>query len=257
MGKGNNAVDIGLKFEEVVLKQLQTCGLEAWRINQTNPFDSSKYKHGFDGGVDIIARFHDSTRGEKDITFFIQCKNQKKDLEKTAIAEVYAGMHARKNIGDVCIAVVFSTSDASQETIQYAKDLNVELFLPAQGNIIKEAKATGKIAYGNYSVIMKIFLYHHTKEKIWLDTLPESTNNLSEVSITERLLEESKVDFDSAQAYLDRAAIMERRANEERQKALDIQNAAVFRSIQASEILNHSRKKKAQKEKPALVEDSG
>ena len=144
MGKGNSAVDIGLRFEEMVLKQLHTCGLEAWRTNQTNPFDSDKYKHGFDGGVDIIARFHDSTKGEKDFTFFIQCKNQKKDLEKTAIAEAYAGMHARKNIGGVCIAVVFSTSDASQETIQYAKDLDVELFLPAQVNVLKEAKTTGK-----------------------------------------------------------------------------------------------------------------
>ena len=257
MGKGNNAVDIGLRFEEMVLKQLHTCGLEAWRTNQTNPFDSDKYKQGFDGGVDIIARFHDSTKGEKDFTFFIQCKNQKKDLEKTAIAEAYAGMHARKNIGGVCIAVVFSTSDASQETIQYAKDLDVELFLPAQVNVLKEAKTTGKVAYGNYSVLMKIFLYHYTKERIWIDTLPEITNNLSEVSMTERLLEESKIDFDSAQAYLDRAAVMERRANEERQKALDIQKMAVFRSIQASGILNTNKEKQTKKEKPALVEDSG
>ena len=75
--------------------------------------------------------------------------------------------------------------------------------------------------------------------------------------MTERLLEESKIDFDSAQAYLDRAAVMERRANEERQKALDIQKMAVFRSIQASGILNTNKEKQTKKEKPALVEDSG
>lgn len=116
---------------------------------------------------------------------------------------------------------------------------------------------TLKVSHAAFLLKSCKVVYHYTKERIWIDTLPEITNNLSEVSMTERLLEESKIDFDSAQAYLDRAAVMERRANEERQKALDIQKMAVFRSIQASGILNTNKEKQTKKEKPALVEDSG
>ena len=37
----------------------------------------------------------------KDFIFYIQCKHHNKDLTKSAISEVYAGMHARG--GDIRI----------------------------------------------------------------------------------------------------------------------------------------------------------
>ena len=64
-----NAVDIGIKYEKKVLEALQTYGLKAYRTNQTNIHDPKGYKHGFDGGVDIIAEFHTSIKGGRDFTY--------------------------------------------------------------------------------------------------------------------------------------------------------------------------------------------
>lgn len=124
-----SAVAKGLAYEEKVVKNLRAWGLDAHRTNITNPDDPEEYKHGFDGGVDIIARFKAKTKLKRDITFYIQCKDHKKELSKSAISEVYAGMHARKNINDICVPVVISESTASQETMQFAKALGVELIL--------------------------------------------------------------------------------------------------------------------------------
>lgn len=57
-----SAVDIGVGFEELVVKMLKTYGLEAYRTNKTNIHDPEGYKHGFDGGVDIIATFQTSLK---------------------------------------------------------------------------------------------------------------------------------------------------------------------------------------------------
>ena len=47
-------------------------------------------------------------------------------------------------------------------------------------------------------------------------------------------MKQSQTDFDKAQSYLDNAMDLERRANEAKQKALDIQKLAAMRAIQAS-----------------------
>lgn len=252
-----SAVSIGIDFEEKVLKILQSCGLEAYRTNQTNIHDPEGYKHGFDGGVDIIATFQTSVKNNRDFVFFIQCKCHKADLTKQAIAEVYAGMHVRKGFGGSSVPVVVATDSASQETIQYAKELGVELFLGEQWNLLRQASETGKVPYGNYGTFMKVMLYHHTKDTTWIDTLPESGNTLSEISMTEQLLADTKADFDRAQSYLDSANRMEHRAMENRQKALDIQKAAAYRAIQAGNSVNNSKESHTKKEKPAVIEDAG
>lgn len=252
-----NSVRKGIQFEEEVVKRLIECGLDAWRTNLTNPDDPMKYKHGFDGGVDIIARYSASNRVNKDFVFFIQCKCHKNDLTKSAIAEAYAGMHARKGFGDKCVPVVFAVSDASEETIEYAKDLGVELFLANEFRLLQQAETNKSVPYGNYGTLLKVLLYHYTNDSVWLDTLPESKNILSDLSMTERLLEESKTDFDSAQSHLDRASSMERKAQEERQKALDIQKVAVYRSIQACGLRGTAKQGREKKEMPTVVEDTG
>ena len=252
-----SAVDIGVGFEELMVRILQAHGLEACRTNKTNIHDPEGYKHGFDGGVDIIATFQTSIKKDRDFTFFIQCKNQKHPLEKSAISEVYAGMHARKGFGDSNIPVVIATCEVSQETRQYAKDLGVELFLSAESTLVSNANRGFKIPYGNYGILTKVLLYQRTKDMVWLDTLPSNGNLLSSVSMTEQLLADTKADYDKAQSYMDSADSLERKAREQRQKALDIQRNAAYRAIQANSLANNSKENHTKKEKPTVIEDSG
>lgn len=252
-----NAVDIGVSFEESIVKMLQTYGLEAYRTNKTNIHDPEGYKHGFDGGVDIIATFKTSLKKDRDFVFFIQCKCQKHPLEKSAISEVYAGMHVRKGFGDSCIPVVIATCEASQETMQYAQELGVELFLSAEENLVKNADQTFKVPYGNYGILTKVLLYQHTKDMVWLDTLPSNGNLLSSASRTEQLLADTKADYDKAQSYMDNADNLERKAREQRQKALDIQRIAAYRAIQIASLENNNKESHTKKEKPTVIDDSG
>lgn len=253
----SNAVSIGVKFEKLVVKMLQTYGLKACRTNETNIHDPEGYKHGFDGGVDIIATFQTSIKKDRDFVFFIQCKCQKHPLEKSAISEVYAGMHVRKGFGDACIPVVIATCEVSQETIQYAKELGVELFLNAEANLVRNANQTFNVPYGNYGIFTKVLLYQRTKDIIWLDTLPSNENILSNISIKEQLLTDTKADYDKAQSYMDSADNLERKAREQRQKALDIQRVAAYRAIQIASLENNNKESHTKKEKPTVIEDSG
>lgn len=102
--------------------------------SQSNEADSERYKAGFDGGVDIIAKFDVVKPICRNLCFYIQCKCHKEPLTKSAISEVYAGMHARKG-----------TTVTS---------------LP--------------VPYGNYGNLMRVILYHYTKDVVWIKTLPES-----------------------------------------------------------------------------------
>lgn len=243
----NNPVAKGLQFEELIVEVLAMSGLQAWRTNVTNPADPEKYKHGFDGGIDIIAKFSHKGKTYKEYTFYIQCKNHKEQLTKSAISEAYAGMHARGGFADNSIPVVIANTTATQETIQYAKDLGVELILSDDLALINEVKRTHKVEYGYYGVLMKAILFYHTQDQIWFNTLPDNKSNLSITSMTEQYLEASKVDFDQAQSYLDSASSLERRAEVARQKALDIQKVAVMRSIQATcNFKEKTAKKKSQ-----------
>ena len=218
----------GIAFEKAVESLLNNCGLKAYRTNQTNPNDLKDYKHGFDGGVDIIADFEHHGKTYKQFIFYIQCKCHESDLTKSAISEVYAGMHARCGYGDNSIPVVISTSDASQETRQFAKSLGVELILKAEYKLIADAEYNNALPYSNYGTLMKCLLYHYTHDSIWVDTLPESKSNLSIQSMTEHYIDASKVDFDKAQSYIDKASSLELRATENRQKALDIQRVSGY-----------------------------
>ena len=82
-----NSVNKGFQFEEQITKLLNSCGLKAVRTNKTNEYDPDNYKHGFDGGVDIIATFDTVGRYERHFEFYIQCKCRKEDLTKSAISE--------------------------------------------------------------------------------------------------------------------------------------------------------------------------
>lgn len=77
-----NAVTIGIEFEQRIEKILNQCGLSACRTNKTNPHDPENFKHGFDGGVDIIAEFKHELR---EYTFYIQCKCHAKGIHLTLI----------------------------------------------------------------------------------------------------------------------------------------------------------------------------
>lgn len=248
--ENKSAVTKGLEYEERVVEQLKKWGLDAHRTNVTNPDDPEEYKHGFDGGIDIIARYSAPTKVKKDLTFYIQCKNHKKELTKSAVSEVYAGMHARGNINRLCYAVVITTSTASQETIQFAKSLGVELFTATERNLLEFVIMTGSTAYANYGPLMKIVLYHYTKDPIWIETLPENGNPLSEVAMKEKLLKQTEDDFDSAQADFDSAYHYERKAKEALQRGLDKQKIAAMRVIQSCGLKGGKIDKESKTNKP-------
>lgn len=232
----------GKSYEELIVDILNQSGLEAWRTNKANIADPVQYKAGFDGGVDICATFsHNGKSSYKEFLFYIQCKNHKVPLEKTAVAEVYAGMHVRNAKADNCIPVVFSTSDASEETRLYAKQLGVELILPHEMSMIIQVKKTGKVPYDNYGILMRAILFYHTHNEVWFDTLPDNKNNLAMVSMADQYMDSAKSEFDKAEVYLNNAAALEQRALENRKKALDIQKVAVYRSLCACENLRPHR----------------
>lgn len=227
-----SAVEKGLKFEESVLEFINDCGMKAIRTNKSNEYDPDCYKAGFDGGVDIIAEFETASIFNKSAVFYIQCKCHEAALSKQAVCEVYAGMHARKVNLSNSYAVVFTTSDISQETRQYAKSLEVELFTKTEFSIVQNSMSGMPVEYDNYSTFMKSLLYLITKNTVWLNSLPYTPNNIFSSNTTEEYLKKCKVDFDRAQSYLDSAKALERKAEQERQKALDIQRVTVFRSLQ-------------------------
>lgn len=187
-----------------------------------------------------------SFKGKRSPEFFIyiQCKNHKVPLEKTAVAEVYAGMHVRNATADNCIPVVFSTSDASEETRLYAKQLGVELILSHEMSMIIQAKKTGKVPYDNYGILMRTILFYHTHDEVWFDALPDNKSNLAMVSMAEQYMDSAKSEFDKAEVYLNNAAALEQKALENRKKALDIQKVAVYRSLCACENLRPHRDRK-------------
>jgi len=247
-----SAVAKGLDYEDRVVRALTNWGFDAHRTNTTNPDDPEEYKHGFDGGVDIIARYSADTKVKKDLTFYIQCKDLKTELPKSAVSEVYAGMHARKATSRQSYAVVLTTTTASQETMQFAKALGVELITAREKDILKFVVQSKHATYDNYGPLIKIIIYNYTKDPIWIETLPENGNPLSDVAVKEKLLQQTEADFDSAQADLDSADNYERKAKEARQRALDKQKIAAMRAIKASG-LKGSKESKA--DKPD--EDSG
>ena len=68
-------VEIGIEYENKVVEILNDCGLEAYRTNKANESDPEQYKAGFDGGVDIIAKYSMTVRKiYKDFVFYIQSK---------------------------------------------------------------------------------------------------------------------------------------------------------------------------------------
>lgn len=255
--KVNNAVTKGIQFEKTMESFLNESGLKATRTNVSNEYDPAEYKAGFDGGVDIIATFEHNGKTYKQFIFYIQCKCHETPLTKQAVSEVYAGMHARRGTSDISVAVVITTSKVSQETRQYAESLNVEIITKDEIHLIQQAMNGQSIEYGRYGILVKVMLYNYTKDLVWLDTLPESKNNLATLSMIEKYLDASKVDFDKAQTYLDSANSLERRAQSNRQKALDIQKVAVYRSLQVSANCDKKSKKSNKCTTIDISDDSG
>lgn len=252
-----SAVNKGYEFEVYVEKFLNNSGLKASRTNKTNEHDPENYKRGFDGGIDIIASYYSGSKFNKGYTFYIQCKCHKKDLTKTAIAEVYAGINARHVKAWNCLPVVIASCDASQETIQYAKDLDVELILRNDLELLQKAKVTGKAVYGSYGTLMKVLLYQFTKDEAFIKTLPDSFGVCKEMTEIEQLMEKFKQEFDNAQSHLDMAEIYERKRNEEHKKALDIQKISVFKALQLAGSCSSKNSDKEQRDTEKPDDDSG
>lgn len=252
-------VEIGIEYENKVVEILNDCGLEAYKTNKANESDPDQYKAGFDGGVDIIAKYSVTVRKiYKDFVFYIQCKCWNgKELTKSAISEVYAGMHARGGASKGSIPVVFATSEASQETRQFAENLGVELILNRELTLISHARTTGSIVYANYGVLMKVILYHYTKDRELLETLPDTNSNVESMTWKEQVLSQTQMDLAMLQSEWDTIANQELKLQQKRQKTLDMTKIAVLRNVQTIDYSRNSHEKHVTGETPTIDMDSG
>lgn len=252
-------VEIGIEYENKVVEILNDCGLEAYRTNKANEADPEQYKAGFDGGVDIIAKYSVTVRKiYKDFVFYIQCKCWNgKELTKSAISEVYAGMHARGGASKGSIPVVFATSEASQETRQFAENLGVELILNRELTLISHARTTGSIVYANYGVLMKVLLYHYTKNRDLLETLPDTNSNVESMTWKEQVLSQTQMDLAMIQSEWDTIANQELKLQQKRQKTLDMTKLAVLRNVQTIDYSKNSHEKHVTGGTPTIDIDSG
>lgn len=91
----------------------------------------------------------------------------------------------------------------------------VELFLKDEFILFKNAASGLPVPYGNYGNLMRIILYHCTKDVVWIKTLPESQPALGIQSMRDRMIDEANLDFEQSQTYLDRASSLERKAQEQ------------------------------------------
>lgn len=251
-------VEIGMAYENKVVEILQSCDIEAYRTNKANPSDPEQYKAGFDGGVDIIAKYSVIGKTYKDFVFYIQCKKwNKKELDKSAISEVYAGMHARGGFSKGSIPVVFATADASEETRQFAESLGVELILNREMALISQARTAGQIVYANYGVLMKIMLYHYTKDRDLIETLPDTDSNTNTISWKDQLYTQTQMDIAMLQSEWDTIASQELKLQQKRQKAIDKTKLAMLRNVQTIDYSRNSHEKHIKGDSPTIDKESG
>lgn len=251
-------VEIGMAYENRVVDILQECGLEAYRTNKANPSDPEQYKAGFDGGVDVIGRYSVKGKVYKDFVFYIQCKCwSEKDLTISAIAEVYAGMHARNGFSKGSIPVVFATVEASEETRLYAKQLGVELILNREMALISQARTAGQIVYANYGVLMKIMLYHYTKDRDLIETLPDTDSNTNTISWKDQLYTQTQMDIAMLQSEWDTIASQELKLQQKRQKAIDKTKLAMLRNVQTIDYSRNSHERHIKGDSPTIDMESG
>lgn len=257
MMNGKSAVEKGIAFENKMLGLLKECGIEAWRTNTANPDDPEQYKAGFDGGIDIIGRYSVKGKIYKDFVFYIQCKCRKNDLTKTAICEAYAGMHARNGNSAGSIPVVIAHSDATEETIQFAKSLGVELILDKDILLLTHTQSTGQVKYGNYGILMKILLSHYAKDVSFLEGLPDTVQKIDNIDIKQNILDQTKIDIDFMQSEWDAIAIQESKLQQKRQRALDKTKVAMIRNIQTCDFHRNGHEIHIKSDTPTISLDSG
>ena len=248
-----SAVEKGFEFETRVLSVLHACNIKAWRTNSANPDDPKQYKAGFDGGVDIIARYSTNEKISKEYVFYIQCKHWNKELNKSAISEVYAGMHFRAGFSKGSIPVVIADCNATEETRHFAKSLVVELVLKDEIGKLNYAKNYNQVPYVYYGVFMTVMFYCITKNRKLLNKLPDTFSEIEEPTLQQTLIEETQSDFERIQAKYDAIESKELRLQRERQEALDLTKMAVMRNIHTVDYYRNQR----EKEMPKITLEDG
>ena len=166
-------------------------------------------------------------------------------------------MHARGGVSKGSIPVVFATMDASQETRQFAESLGVELILNKEMALINQAITSGQAVYVNYGVLMKILLYHYTKDKDLIDTLPDTNSNVENITWKDQVLTQTKMDIAMLQSEWDTIASQELKLQQKRQKAIDKTKLAMLRNVQTMDFSRNNHEKHIKSDKPTIDMDSG
>lgn len=249
----NNPVTKGITFEKAVEKMLKMCGLTTTRTNVSNEYDPAGVKAGYDGGVDIIATYDMNGKLGKARAFYIQCKNHKEPLTKTAVSEVYAGMHDRTGKDTGSVAVVVCTSTASEETRKYAKSLGVELITRGEYAIIQQAMGGVPVEYNSkYGILMKIILFHYTKESKWFESIPYNNHFLDNKYLENQLILQTMAEMDAGQSCIDKALDMQRQSNEKMQVGIDVIRQAAFSVAKLAAPMIKKAERKRNRDQKAL-----
>ena len=131
-------------------------------------------------------------------------------MYNSSLTHVDKKYYIQTNVRDL-----LSIKSSFQKNKLYFLYWGVELFLKDEFILFKNAASGLPVPYGNYGNLMRIILYHCTKDVEWIKTLPESQPALGIQSMRDRMIDEANLDFEQSQTYLDRASSLERKAQEQ------------------------------------------
>ena len=104
---------------------------------------------------------------------------------------------------------------------------------------------------------MKVILYHYTKDRELLETLPDTNSNVESMTWIEQVLSQTQMDLAMLQSEWDTIANQELKLQQKRQKTLDMTKLAVLRNVQTIDYSRNSHEKHVTGEAPTIDMDSG
>ena len=104
---------------------------------------------------------------------------------------------------------------------------------------------------------MKVMLYHYTKDRELLETLPDTNSNIESITWKDQVLTQTKMDIAMLQSEWDTIASQELKLQQKRQKAIDKTKLAMLRNVQTMDYSKNSHEKHVTGETPTIDMDSG
>lgn len=209
----------GITFEDKVYHMLTAMDFTVTKTGGPN-----------DNGIDMIARMHFNT----DIipAFALQIKAWNKEVTKSAVQEVFTGVHYYRAS---YIPVVFTISNVTLPTREFAKHLGVQIISKTEINLIVDTFRHKKISALTDSLFLNILLAEAAYDYKALEKILLSTNTTKptpqqkeEVKIAK---EEIITGMDKAKELLKSASDDQQRAMWKQQEAMEIQKQILLKYL--------------------------